>query len=138
MSDEQSTRHDDREQVRRLSLALLQAVNTSAVAGVRDVWALKGTLMPPHHPAVNGRDAITQYFIELFKRGRFAFEFTNSRIGLNGNVAIEHVQYTAIFFPAGGGTPHNDKGKGLHVFRRQPVGGWQLEMDIWNTDNPRP
>lgn len=136
MSDEQSTQHDDREQVRRLSLALLHAVNTSAVESVRDVWAIDGTLMPPHHPAVNGRDAITQYFITLFQRGRFAFEFTNSRIDVNGNVAIERVQYAATFYPAGGGTSHNDKGKGLHVFRRQPAGGWQLEMDIWNTDNP--
>jgi ketosteroid isomerase-like protein len=137
MSDEQSTRHDDRAEVERLSLALLQSVNESRVEGVRDVWAVDGTLMPPHHPAVNGRDAITQYFIELFQRGRFAFEFTNSRIDVNGNVALEHVQFAATFFPAGGGTPLNDKGKGLHVFRRQPTGGWQLEMDIWNTDTPR-
>ncbi|MFM8533774.1 MAG: YybH family protein [Acidimicrobiia bacterium] len=138
MSDEQASRLDDQEQVQRLSLALLQAVNTSTVAGVRDVWALDGTLMPPHHPAVSGRDAITQYFIALFNRGRFAFKFTHSSIDLNGHVAIEHVQYTATFFPAGGGAPRNDKGKGLHVFRRQPAEGWQLEMDIWNTDDPRP
>jgi uncharacterized protein (TIGR02246 family) len=138
MSDEQSIRHGDRAQVRRLSLALLQSVNDSEVAGVRDVWAIDGTLMPPHHPAVSGRDAITQYFTELFQRGRFAFEFTNSRIEVNGNVAIEHVQYTATFFPVGGGTPIHDNGKGLHVFRRQPDGGWQLNMDIWNTDNQRP
>lgn len=138
MSDEQSTRHDDQEEVRRLSLALLQAVNTAAVRSVLDVWALDGTLMPPHHPAVNGRDAIANYFSALFERGRFAFEFTNSQVEVNDNVAIEFVQYTATFFPAGGGTPHHDKGKGLHVFRRQPAGGWQLEIDIWNTDNPRP
>lgn len=124
--------------MRRLSLALLHAVNTSTVAGVRDVWALGGTLMPPHHPAVTGRNAITQYFVDLFERGRFAFEFTNSRIEVNGNMAIELVQYTAAFFPAGGGIAHHDMGKGLHVFRRQPGGGWQLEMDIWNTDNARP
>ena len=137
MSDEQSTRHDDRVQVWRLSLHLLQSVNESDVEGVQGIWALDGTLMPPHHPAVTGRDAITQFFVELFQRGRFAFEFTNSRIAVTGSVAIEQVQYTATFFPVDGGTPINDKGKGLHVFRRQPDGGWQLDLDIWNTDNPR-
>jgi ketosteroid isomerase-like protein len=137
MSDDQSSQHDDRAQVLRLSLALLKAVNESQVAGVRDVYAIDGTLMPPHHPAVKGRDAITQYFTDLFQRGRFAFEFTHSSIEVDGNVAIEHVQYTATFFPVGGGSPTYDKGKGLHVFRRQPAGSWQLAMDIWNTDNPR-
>lgn len=137
MSDDEPLRHGDRAKVLRLSRALLQAVNESEVAGVRDVWAIDGTLMPPHHPAVNGRDAITQYFTDLFRRGRFAFEFTNSSIEVDGNVAIERVQYTVTFFAAGGGTPIHDTGKGLHVFRRQPAGSWQLGLDIWNTDNPR-
>ena len=138
MSHDPSSRHGDRAQVSRLSLALLKAVNESQVAGVRAVWAIDGTLMPPHHPAVNGRDAITQYFSALFERGRFAFEFTGSNIEVDGNMAVEYVQYSAIFSPAGGGPPIYDRGKGLHVFRRQPAGGWLLGMDIWNSDNPRP
>jgi ketosteroid isomerase-like protein len=93
--------------------------------------------MPPHHPAVNGRDAITRYFTDLFQRGRFVFEFTNSRLEIDGNVAIEHVQYAAAFFPAGAGTQVQDTGKGLHVFRRRPGGDWRLVMDIWNSDNPK-
>ena len=137
MSDHQAVGLGDRAAVLRVSLALLQAVNESDVAGVQEVWAIDGTLMPPHHPTVNGRDAIRQYFTDLFRRGRFAFEFTHSAIAVDRNVAIEQVQYTATFFPAGGGSPIYDKGKGLHVFRRQPAGGWQLGMDIWNTDNPR-
>jgi ketosteroid isomerase-like protein len=139
MSNEnESTRNGDREQVLRVSLALLQAVNQSDVSGVRGVWSIDGILMPPHHPKVNGRDPITKYFIDLFSRGRFEFEFTNSEIEVDTNVALERVQYRATMFPAGGGTPTYDKGKGLHVFRRQPAGSWQLGLDIWNSDNPRP
>ena len=129
---------DDSKVVRRLSSALLRAVNESDLAGVCGVWAAGGILMPPHHPSVSGGPAIRAYFEELFRRGRFAFDFTASAVEIDGNMATERVAYVASFFPAGGGDPYRDTGKGLHVFRRQPSGDWRLAVDIWNSDNPIP
>jgi len=53
-----------------------------------------------------------------------------------GDVAIERVEYTASAWPAEGGPPVQDVGKGVHVYRRQTDGSWKLAQDIWNSDNP--
>ena len=124
------------EGVLQLSRALLQAVNGSDLPGVMGVWSADGLLMPPHHPTVRGRMAITDYFEQLFRLGRFVFEFTASEVEVAGDLAIERVEYRASFFPTGGGDPSRDVGKGLHVFQRHPKGEWRLVMDIWNSDYP--
>jgi uncharacterized protein (TIGR02246 family) len=140
MNDERNKplRKVDRERVLQLSRALLRAVNESDVAGVTDVWATDGILMPPHHPSVSGRAAIEAYFVQRFRQDRFVFEFTGSAIDVAGDLATERVEYTASFFAADGSAPSFDRGKGVHVFRRQSNGEWRLAMDIWNSDTPTP
>ena len=41
--------------------------------------------MPPHHPSVQGHEAIVQCFRSLFSRGRFAFTFTSSHVHIAGD-----------------------------------------------------
>jgi uncharacterized protein (TIGR02246 family) len=120
--------------VGRATAALLDAVNGSDVSGVLDVWADDGVLMPPHHPAVQGRVEIGRYFERLFQRSRFAFSFSSSQIEVCGGVAFERVDFTASVHPLDGGPHKRDAGKGLHLYRRQPDGSWKLAMDIWNSD----
>ena len=136
MNDERnkSLGEDDRQHVLQLSRSLLRAVNQSDLAGVTGVWAIDGVLMPPHHASVSGQAAIKEYFVELFSRGRFMFEFTASAIDIAGDLATERVEYHASFIATSGIAPSFDRGKGVHVFRRQSNGEWRLAMDIWNSD----
>jgi ketosteroid isomerase-like protein len=92
--------------------------------------------MPLHHPAVQGQRAIVQYFQNLFSRSRFTFALTSSQIHIADDTALERVAYTAIIWRKDDGRPIEDVGKGLHVYRRQPNGVWQLTHDIWNSDPP--
>ena len=124
----------DRAAIQRTTAALLAAVNASNVDGCSAVWASDGVLMPPHHPAVSGHQAIVQYFRDLFSRSRFRFTFTSSQIHLAGDTALERVTYTAIMWLADDRAPIEDVGKGLHVYARQPDGSWKLTYDIWNSD----
>ena len=127
----------DRAAIQRLTAQLLAAVNASNVEGCAAVWTDDGVLMPPHHPAVSGRPAITQYFRNLFTRAAFRFTFTSSDIRLVGDSAFECVTYTATIRPSGA-APIEDVGKGLHVFARQQDGTWKLTLDIWNSDRAMP
>jgi uncharacterized protein (TIGR02246 family) len=115
---------------------LLDAVNASDVSRILAVWEEDGVLMPPHHPSVHGRVALEAYFRALFARGRCRFIFTSSILQLVGDVGFESVTYTATVWPAGGRSPIEDHGKGLHVYRRQADGSWKLAHDIWNSDHP--
>ncbi len=128
----------DRAAIQRTTAELLAAVNASDVDRCSAVWASNGVLMPPHHPAVSGHQAIVQYFRGLFSRGRFRFTFTSSQIHLAGDTAFERVTYTAIMWPEEDRAPLEDVGKGLHVYARQPNGAWQLTHDIWNSDQSAP
>jgi ketosteroid isomerase-like protein len=35
-----------------------------------------------------------------------------------------------------GSSTHQDRGKGVHVYRRHEDGAWKLIMDVWNSDSP--
>ena len=128
--------NSDRTEVTRTTAELLAAVNTADADRCSAFWAADGVLMPPHHPSVQGREAIVQYFRSLFSRSRFEFTFTSSHVHVSGDTALERVTYTATIWPGGDAAPIEDMGKGLHVYRRQADGSWKLTYDIWNSDWP--
>jgi uncharacterized protein (TIGR02246 family) len=127
----------DRAAILSVTAELLAAVNASDADRCLAVWAADGLLMPPHHPSVQGCQAIGDYFRDLFSRLKFRFTFTSSRIHLAGDVALERVTYAAIISQEGDASSIEDSGKGLHVYARQASGSWKLTHDIWNSDLPQ-
>ena len=126
----------DRAAITKTSAALLAAVNASSVDRCLAVWAADGVMMPPHHPPVQGHQAIGDYVRSVFSRRGFRFTFTSSDIQLAGDTALERVTYTAVVWSESGASPIEEVGKGLHVYRRQSDGSWRLTQDIWNSDQP--
>src|SRR5262245_41614611 len=126
----------DRAAVTQATTALLNAVNASDLTGVLAAWSDDGVLMPPHRPSVRGRAALERYFRDLFSHSRFTFVFGSSHIEVAGDVALARIEYTATAWPRERGSVVEDRGKGLHVYRRQVDGSWKLTHDIWNSDDP--
>jgi len=124
----------DRAAIAATSAELLAAVNASSDDRCSALWAADGVLMPPHHPTVQGHEAIVQYFRDLFSRTRCSFTFTSSDIRVAGDIALERVTYTATIWSGGDARPVEEAGKGVHVYARQPDGSWKLTHDIWNSD----
>ena len=50
----------DRAAIKRTTAELLAAVNASDADRCSAVWAADGVLMPPHHPSVQGHQAIAR------------------------------------------------------------------------------
>jgi ketosteroid isomerase-like protein len=128
----------DRVAIMRTRAELLAAVNASDADRCLAVWAADGVLMPPHHPSVQGHEAIGEYFRDLFSQSTFRFTFTSSHLHLAGDTALERVTYTAIMWSRSGASPIADVGKALHVYGRQLNGSWKLMQDIWNSDQSVP
>jgi ketosteroid isomerase-like protein len=126
----------ERAAIQGATAELLAAVNASDYRRLLAVWADDGVLMPPNRAAVHGRRVLEDYFRERFAGTRFRFAFTSSDVQRFGEVAFERLGYSAVIWPAGGGAPLEDAGKGLHVYRRQPDGSWRLALDISNSDRP--
>jgi uncharacterized protein (TIGR02246 family) len=117
----------DRRAIERTTAELLAAFNSADVDRVISVWAADGVLMPPNHPAVHGRAALEEYFRRVFERSKLEFTFTTSEIFVDGNTAIQRISYTVKGSVA-------DRGKGVHVYRREALDRWRLALDIWNSD----
>ena len=128
---------DDRAVLAATTAKLLAAVNASDVGGVLSVWAADGVLMPPNHPSVKGQESLRTYFQDLFSKRKFRFAFSSSFIELVGDTALEHIAYTVTTWALDSELPIEDRGKGLHVYRRQHDGAWKLIRDIWNSDQRR-
>lgn len=126
----------DPDAVHAVTEALRAAVNAGDVAGILACWASDGILLPPHHPAVKGQQAIAAYFRRVFAERRFDFTFVESEISLQGNRAVERLAFTVVVRSLTGESVAEDVGKGLHVFVRQPDGCWRLVQDIWNSNRP--
>ena len=130
------TAETDRVAIMKTTAELLAAVNASDADGCLAVWAADGMLMPPHHPSVQGRQAIGDYFRRLFSGNKFSFTFTSSQIHVAEDIAFERVTYTVTIWSGGSMPPVEDIGKGVHVYARQSNGSWKLTQDIWNSDRP--
>ena len=127
------TLDDDPAAITSATATLLASVNRADVEGVLSVWAEDGEMLPPGHFPVRGIAALRSYFEGLFGRAMFQFTFTEQRLEIFGDVALERVSYKSQVW-LGGSAPLSDSGKGLHVYRRQADGTWKLAYDIWNTD----
>jgi uncharacterized protein (TIGR02246 family) len=124
----------DRSEIARRSLQLLAAVNAADLDRVVAIWADDGIMMPPNHASLVGRGAITDYFRTIFASGaRFEFAFTSSDVDVGGDIAVERLTYT-MTVSRDGAAAYCDRGKGVHVYRRDKDGTWRLAYDIWNSD----
>lgn len=120
-------------EVHAVAEALRHAVNSSDVNGILACWAPDGSMLPPSHAAVHGTGAIGEYFSRVFASRRLAFTFTDSTVGVYGDIAIERLHYTAVATTVSGETTA-DAGKGIHIYTRRADGTWQIAQDIWNSD----
>lgn len=114
--------------------ALVAAVNRSDADAASQLWTRDGRMMPPNRLTLYGRAAIHAHFARLFTQRQFHYTLTNCELQVSGNMAVERVEYHVITRSIADGTVAEDSGKGLHVYRCEPDGRWQLYEDIWNSD----
>lgn len=95
------------------------------------LYAEDAVVMPPNHPAVEGRAAIAELF------GSFPpitdASFTDLTVEGAGDLAYVLGHYVLTFEGMGA-----DTGKFIEIRRRQADGSWPLVADIFNSDLPLP
>lgn len=128
----------ERSAINRVRETLVAAVNRSDADAASQLWTDDGRMMPPNQPTLHGRVAIQAHFAHLFKQRQFRYTLANCELQISGSMAVERVEYHVITHSIGDGSVAEDSGKGLHVYRRDADGRWQLTEDIWNSDRVAP
>ena len=113
----------------------LQLVKAKDAAGIAELYAEDGAVMPPNAPIGKGRAAIQQAWASMMNTPGFNLTFNPEQIVLSssGDMALDRGTYKLAVAPKG--TPQTDAGKYVVVWRK--VGGeWKAAADIFNSDLP--
>lgn len=113
----------------------LQLVKTKDAAGIAQLYAEDGAVMPPNAPIGKGRVAIQQTWDSMMQTPGFDLTFTPEQIVVSssGDMALDRGTYRLTIGPSG--TTQSDTGKYVVVWRK--IGGeWKAAADIFNSDLP--
>jgi uncharacterized protein (TIGR02246 family) len=113
----------------------LQLVTAKDAAGIAELYAEDGAVMPPNAPIGKGRAAIQQTWASMMQTPGFSLTFVPEQIlvSSSGDMALDRGTYRLAIAPDG--APQTDTGKYVVVWRK--IGGeWKVAADIFNSDLP--
>ena len=125
----------DEQAIRGLVDRWLQLVKAKDAAGIAELYANDGTVMPPNAPIGKGRAAIQQTWVSMMRTPGFDLTFVPEQIivSSSGDMALDRGTYRLAIAP--NGTAQTDTGKYVVVWRK--IGGeWKAAADIFNSDLP--
>ena len=113
----------------------LQLVKAKDAAGIAELYAEDGAVMPPNAPIGKGRAAIQQTWASMMRTPGFGLTFVPEQIivSSSGDMALDRGTYRLAVAPDG--TAQTDTGKYVVVWRK--IGReWKAAADIFNSDLP--
>src|SRR5258705_12929120 len=120
--------------IHQLDAEFMKAANAkNAAALVKAFYAPDAVLMPPNHGPVEGRAKIEGFLQGLIDSGLTSIKLDTTTTASAGDLAYGRGRYTLDLSPPGG-TPVQDVGKYVVVYRRQANGAWRAVSDIFNSD----
>ena len=122
--------------IRQQHDAFVAAFNTKDVKKVLDIYAENSVFMPPNEPIIRGKDALKNFYADLFKRGATNLKMDVTEVSGHGPLAYQSGTYEMEIKPQAG-APGRDRGKYLFVLRKLQI-GWKYEYTMWNSDLPPP
>ena len=111
----------------------LQLVKAKDAAGIAELYAEDGAVMPPNAPVGKGRAAIEQTWASMMRTPGFSLTFVPEQIivSSSGDMALDRGTYRLAVAPDG--TAQTDTGKYVVVWRK--IGSeWKAAADIFNSD----
>ena len=133
-----ATTADQRERLDRIRRETEAAENESSVERMRVHMAEDVVMMAPNMPAVTGAANAGQAMRQFFAAFDVQIQYTSSEIVVAGDWAFDRGVYRQTLTPRQGGTPLQETGKYLWVYRRTPEGSWKQARVIWNSSDPLP
>jgi ketosteroid isomerase-like protein len=122
-------------EVRERDISLVGAGDTNKLL---TVYTSDVVVMPPNEPALAGHDGVRKWGEAMFGQVTITGRYTSSQVTVSGDWAADRYVGVLTVTPKAGGSPAEEKIKGVHIMKRQPNGTWLIAADIWNSDAPPP
>jgi uncharacterized protein (TIGR02246 family) len=120
--------------IHKLDAKFMQSANAKNVGSlVAAFYTEDAVLMPPHHPIVEGGSNIRNFLQGMVDRGFSGIKLETIKIESAGNLAYGRGWYN-LSMTLPGGSPVQDTGKYIVIYRRQRDGSWKAVADIFNSD----
>lgn len=113
-------------------------VGTGDVNRLLTVYTPDVVMMPPNEPLVRGEDGVRKWAEAMFGQVTMTGRYSASDVSVSGDWAVDRYVGVLTITPKGGGSPIEEKIKGVHIMKRQPDRTWRIAQDVWNSDAPSP
>lgn len=125
----------DEQAIRSANERWLQLIRAKDAAGVAQLYAEDGVVLPANEKSAHGRDAIREWWNRWMQVPGYDLTFQTDQLVLSrsGDMALDRGTYRfAATLPSGA---INDTGKYVVVWRK--IGDeWKVAADIFNSDLP--
>ena len=111
----------------------------SKAAGAKDVdktvsfYSDDAIVMPPNGPRATTKEAVRALWKDLLTDASISWKTKEVEVAQSGDLAFSSGTYEVTLNDPTG-TPVNDRGKYVEVWKKQADGSWKCVMDIWNSD----
>jgi ketosteroid isomerase-like protein len=111
----------------------------SAAAAAKDVdktvsfYSDDTIVLPPNASAATTKEAIRKIWKDLLTDANISWKTKEVEVAQSGDLAFSSGTYEVTLNDPTG-TPVNDRGKYLEVWKKQSDGSWKCGVDIWNSD----
>ena len=131
------TRVQDERVIREADAATLKAAQAKDIDGAVANYAEDASWLPPNAPMVTGRAAIRAGWAKLLGSPGFNIDWQINKLEIARAGDLAYAIYTyELALVGANGTPINDHGKDLAVWKKQPDGTWKMVADTFNSDLP--
>ena len=125
----------DEQSIRSINERWLQLIRAKDAAGIAQLYADNGAVMPANEKAAQGRQAIGEWWNRSMQMPGYDLTFQTDQLVLSksGDMALERGTYRFAAPPPEGAI--DDTGKFVVVWRK--IGNeWKVAADIFNSDQP--
>lgn len=132
------TRAADEAAIRDLDLQWSKAAQAHDVEATVGFYADDASVLPPNAPIANGKDAIRGLWTTmLVPEVSVSWQAGKVEVARSSDIAYLIGTYS-MSIKGPDGTPTNDNGKLVEVWKKQADGSWKVVADIFNSDIPLP
>ena len=122
----------DVEAIKSLTDEIMKAFNEGDLEAFMATVAEDAVYMPPGEPALIGKEAIRNWYTELFDKMSFDATISSDEIEICGDWAIQRATWKGSWIQKDSGETTQFESPGIYIYRKQLDGSWKNSHAIWN------